>query len=242
MKSFLRSDGVQAFLGWVLGSYLRIVLRTVRWRHENLACVEPVLADGAGGAIALFWHGRIPLCLATAPQWWRKRTRCLVSPSADGEFIARALEMAGFPAIRASSAKKGDSAKARQAVAAIREATAWVKGGGALVVTPDGPRGPNEVIAAGSLQIARRSGQPVYLMGVAAHPAWQVAGTWDKVMFAAPFGRGAVVWEGPLHVPADADDAAVARLIEDWSARLSAATRRAEVLAGRPRIDRPAGR
>ena len=242
MKSFLRSDGVQAFLGWVLGSYLRIVLRTVRWRHENLACVEPVLADGASGAIALFWHGRIPLCLATAPQWWRKRTKALISPSADGEFIARALEMAGFPAIRASSAKKGDSAKARQAVAAIREATAWVKGGGALVVTPDGPRGPNEVIAAGSLQIARRSGQPVYLMGVAAHPAWQVAGTWDKVMFAAPFGRGAVVWEGPLHVPADADDAAVARLIEDWSARLSAATRRAEVLAGRPRIDRPAGR
>ena len=48
----------------------------------------PVLA-GDSGAIALFWHGRIPLCLATAPQWWRKRTRAFVSPSADGEFIAQ---------------------------------------------------------------------------------------------------------------------------------------------------------
>ena len=160
MKTLLRSDAVQAVLGWVLGTYLKLILRTVRWRHENLACVEPVLA-GSSGAIALFWHGRIPLCLATAPQWWRKPTRCLISPSADGEFIARALEMSGFPAIRVSSAKKGDAAKARAAVAAIREATAWVKGGGALVVTPDGPRGPNEVSAAGSLQIARRSGQPV---------------------------------------------------------------------------------
>ena len=65
MKAFLRSDGVQAFLGWVLGTYLRLILRTVRWRHENLAAVEPVLADDARGAIALFWHGRIPLCLAT---------------------------------------------------------------------------------------------------------------------------------------------------------------------------------
>jgi lysophospholipid acyltransferase (LPLAT)-like uncharacterized protein len=232
LKSFLRSDGVQAFLGWVLGTYLRVVLSTVRWRHENVACVEPVLADDTTGAIALFWHGRIPLCLAMAPQWWRKRTRCLVSPSADGEFIARALDMSGFPAIRVSSAKKGDAAKARQAVAAIREAVAWVKSGGALVVTPDGPRGPNEVIAAGSLQIARRSGQPVYLIGIAANPAWQVASTWDKVMFAAPFGRGGVVWEGPLHVPADANDAAIAELIEDWSARLSAATRRAEALVG----------
>ena len=233
MKKLLRSDGVQAFLGWVLGTYLRIVLRTVRWRHENVACVEPVLSDQETGAIALFWHGRIPLCLATAPQWWRKRTRCLVSPSADGEFIAQALSMSGFPAIRVSSAKKGDSAKARQAVAAIREATTWVAGGGALVVTPDGPRGPNEVVQAGALQIARRSGQPVFLMGIAANPAWQLEDTWDRVMFAAPFGRGAVVWEGPLHVPAGAGEAEIAALIEDWSARLSAATRRAEALVGR---------
>ena len=230
MKALLRSDGVQAFLGWVLGTYLRVILRTVRWRHENLACVEPVLADDATGAIALFWHGRIPLCLATAPQWWRKRTKCLISPSADGEFIARALTMSGFPAIRVSSAKKGDAAKARQAVAAIREATSWVKDGGALVVTPDGPRGPNEVIAAGSLQIARRSGQPVFLMGIAAAPATQMRSTGDKVMWAAPFGRGAVVWDGPLHVPPDADEAAIAALVEAWSARLSAATRKAEAL------------
>jgi lysophospholipid acyltransferase (LPLAT)-like uncharacterized protein len=234
LKKLLRSDGVQAFLGWVLGTYLRVVLRTVRWTHENVACVEPVLADDRTGAIALFWHGRIPLCLATAPQWWRKRTRAFVSPSADGEFIAQALAMSGFPAIRVSSAKKGDSAKARQAVAAIREAVAWVADGGALVVTPDGPRGPNEVIAPGALQIARRSGQPVFLMGIAAAPAWQLDKTWDKVMFAAPFGRGAVVWEGPLIVPADADEPAIQALIADWSSRLSAATRRAEGLVGRP--------
>ncbi|MBW8814846.1 MAG: lysophospholipid acyltransferase family protein [Caulobacterales bacterium] len=233
MKAFLRSDGVQAVLGWMLGAYLRLILHTVRWRHENVACVEPVLADDTRGAIALFWHGRIPLCLATAPQWWRKRTRALISPSADGEFIARALAMSGFPAIRVSSAKPGDTAKMRQAVAAIREATNWVKGGGALVVTPDGPRGPNEVIAPGSLQIARRSGQAVFLMGVAASPAAQMASTWDKVMWAAPFGRGVVVWDGPLFVPPDADEAELSRLLKAWSDRLSAATRRAETLVGR---------
>jgi len=240
LKNVLRNDGVQAALGWLLGTYLRLILRTVRWRHENVECVEPVLT-GEAGAIALFWHGRIPLCLATAPQWWRKRTRAFVSPSSDGQFIADALAMSGFPAIRISSAKKGDATKARQAVAAIREAVSWVAGGGALVVTPDGPRGPNEVIAPGALQIARRSGQPVFLMGIAANPAAQLK-TWDKVMFAAPFGRGAVVWEGPLYVPADADDAAVAALLGDWSARLSAATRRAEVLVGRTPVDpRPRG-
>jgi len=235
LKAVLRSDAVQAILGWLLGTYLRLILATVRWRHENLACVEPVLA-GESGAIALFWHGRIPLCLATAPQWWRKRTKALISPSADGEFIARALAMSGFPAIRISSAKKGDAAKARQAVAALREAVSWVDSGGALVVTPDGPRGPNEVIAAGALQIARRSGQPVFLMGIAANPAIQL-NSWDRVMFAVPFGRGAVVWDGPFHVPAEADEAAITALIADWSAKLSAATRRAETLVGRAAVD-----
>jgi lysophospholipid acyltransferase (LPLAT)-like uncharacterized protein len=231
LKKLLRSDGVQAFLGWLLGTYIRVILRTVRWTHENLECVEPVLAGNAG-AVALFWHGRIPLCLATAPQWWRKKTKALISPSSDGQFIATALEMAGFPGIRISTAKPGDTAKARQAVAAFREAINHVAEGGALVVTPDGPRGPNEIIAPGSLQIARRSKQPVFLMGIAASPAMQM-NSWDKIMFAAPFGRGAVVWEGPLYVPPDADEAQVAVLIADWSARLSAVTRRAEALVGR---------
>ncbi|HZZ68977.1 MAG TPA: DUF374 domain-containing protein, partial [Phenylobacterium sp.] len=184
MKKLLRSDAVQNLLGWILGVYIRLILATVRWTHVNLECVEPVLA-GEAGAIALFWHGRIPLCLATAPQWWRKKTKALISPSSDGQFIATALEMAGFPGIRISTAKPGDTAKARQAVAAFREAINHVAEGGALVVTPDGPRGPNEIIAPGSLQIAKRSKQPVFLMGIAASPAMQLAG-WDRMMFAAP--------------------------------------------------------
>ena len=102
MKGLLRRPGVQAVLGWVLATYLKLVLRTVRWRHINVDCVEPVLA-GESGALALFWHGRIPLCLSVAPQWWRKGTRALISPSADGEFIAQALARAGFPAIPATS-------------------------------------------------------------------------------------------------------------------------------------------
>ncbi|MBU2136268.1 MAG: DUF374 domain-containing protein, partial [Alphaproteobacteria bacterium] len=112
MKGLLRRPGVQTFLGWLLAAYLKLVLRTVRWRHVNVDCVEPVLS-GPSGAVALFWHGRIPLCLSVAPQWWRKAgTKALISPSADGEFIAQALERAGFPAIRMSSAKKGDASKA----------------------------------------------------------------------------------------------------------------------------------
>ena len=107
MKRLLRHPAVQAVLGWTLAGYIQLVAATVRWRHENLDCVEPALA-GDGGVLGLFWHGRIPLCLAMSPQWRRKDTRALISPSADGEFIAFAVGRAGFPAIRGSTAKAGD--------------------------------------------------------------------------------------------------------------------------------------
>jgi lysophospholipid acyltransferase (LPLAT)-like uncharacterized protein len=231
VKKLLRSEGLQAFLGWMLAGYLILIRRTTRWRHEGLEKLEPMLA-GDQGALGLFWHGRIPICLGMAEVWWRKeKRRCLVSPSADGEFVALALERAGYPAIRGSSAKKGDSAKARAVVAAFRQAVNWVAEGGILIVTPDGPRGPNEVIASGSLQIAKRTGAPVYLTGLAVKRSMRLD-TWDRVMLAAPFSQGAAVWEGPFHVPPDADEAQIEALVEDLSARLRDATRRAEALCG----------
>lgn len=231
MKKLLRSEGVQAFLGWLLAGYLILIRRTTRWTHQGLEKLEPMLASNQG-ALGLFWHGRIPICLGMAEVWWRKeKRRCLVSPSADGEFVALALERAGYPAIRGSSAKKGDSAKARAVVAAFRQAVAWVAEGGILVITPDGPRGPNEVIATGSLQIAKRTGAPIFLTGLAVKASIRLD-TWDRVMLARPFSRGAAVWEGPFHVPADADEGAIEALVQDLSARLSAATRRAEALCG----------
>lgn len=235
MKKLLRSQGVQAFLGRMLAGYLILIRRTTRWRHEGLEKLEPMLTSDQG-ALGLFWHGRIPICLGMAEVWWKKpKRRCLVSPSADGAFIALALERARYPAIRMSSAKKGDTAKARAAVAAFREAMTHVSDGGILIVTPDGPRGPNEVIAPGALQIAKRTGAPVFLTGLAVSPSIQLD-TWDRVMLAAPFGRGATVWEGPFFVPPDADEPAIQALIADWSALMSAATRRAESLVGH--IDR----
>ncbi len=233
MKGLIRRPWAQAVLGWLLWVVLVVTRRTLRWRHENLDCASEVLKNDAP-CIVLFWHGRIPLALGIAQVWWvRNKLRCMISPSADGEFIAQALARARFPAIRVSSAKKGDTSKARAAVAGFREAVSWLQDGGMLAITPDGPRGPNEVIAAGAIQIAKRSGAPIFLVGVAADPAWRLD-TWDKVMFAKPFGRGATAWEGPFHVPRDIDEPGAASLINDLSGRLSALTRRAEDLASFP--------
>lgn len=236
MKAFLRHPRVQAVLGWMLGTYFQLIRRTTSWQHEGLDAVRPILASEQG-ALTLLWHGRIPIWMGMGQVWLAREKRgCLVSPSADGEFLALALERAGYPSIRMSSAKKGDAAKARAAVAGFRESMVLVNDGGVLLVTPDGPRGPNEVMAPGALQIAKRTGAAVFLTGLAVSPAMRLEDQWDLAMIGWPFGRGAVVWDGPHYVAADADEAEIESLIQDWSARLSAATRRAETLVAQQSV------
>lgn len=221
MKTLMRSDTVQGLLGWIVYVYMALTLHTIRWKRVNEAAVRAVLDTGSP-AIGCFWHGTIALAIAAKPVVTRRQTRILISLSPDGEFVSRAIGRHGMPSIRGSSAKKDKGGKG--GLAAFREALEWLGEGGVLVVTPDGPRGPNRQMQAGAVRMARRSGAPVFLFGLAAHPAKRLD-SWDRTALPRPFGKGAIVWDGPLYPDPDLDDAAVAQA---WSARLTAACDRAE--------------
>lgn len=221
----LRSAWVQATLAWLLAGWLRLCLATIRWRHENREAAEGVW-DAGGGVIVCFWHSRIALSPACWPLDRAQEPRVLVSLSPDGEFIARAVARLGFPAIRGSSAKKAAPDKAKGGAAAFRDVLRWIQGGGGIALTPDGPRGPAERMAEGAVTLARLSGAPVLLVGLAVRPGVKLD-TWDQARLPLPFGRGAIVWDGPSRLKRDAD-AEAARA--EWTARLSAATRRAEAM------------
>lgn len=230
MKAFLRSEVVQGALAWLLAAYLRFALRTTRWTFENREAADAAVAS-PDGIIGCFWHSRIPLGPACREVLKAKPRRVLISLSRDGEFIARAMEKLDFPAIRGSAGKKSDPAKAKGGARALLEALKWVRSGGVMAVTPDGPRGPAEVMQPGVAAMARSTGAPVFLFGLAARPAFRLK-TWDGTRVPLPFGRGSVVFDGPLYAPREADEAALEALRLEWQARLSAATRRAEALVG----------
>jgi lysophospholipid acyltransferase (LPLAT)-like uncharacterized protein len=211
VSRWTRRPGVQRALARVLAGYVRFCVRTTRWRWEGREEAELVWASGEG-VVVCFWHGRL-----------------LVSLSADGEFIAQALDRLGFPAIRGSAAKKTDPAKAKGGAAAFRDALKWIRSGGAMGITPDGPRGPALVMTEGPPMLAGMSGAPALLMGLACRPCIRLK-TWDHTVVPLPFGRGAVVVEGPIRVERETAAAAMEPLARVWSARLTAATERAEAL------------
>ncbi|MBX3479327.1 MAG: lysophospholipid acyltransferase family protein [Caulobacter sp.] len=202
----------------------------MRWTREGQEMAEGVWADHragqVGGAILCFWHGRIPLSPVSWPQapGQRQDMRALISRSSDGEFIALAMQSIGFPAIRGSSKKKSDPGKNKHGEQAFRDMIRWVKDGGGIAITPDGPRGPHEVMQAGTPALARVTGAPVLLVGLACKPAIRL-GSWDGAMIPLPFGKAAMVWDGPLRAAREDDPDALAAA---WGPRLSAVTRRAE--------------
>ena len=219
----LRHPGVQAVLSRVLAGYLRLALRTIRWRSEGRERAEGVW-DAGGGVVVCFQHGRIALSPACWPLDRAQAPRAMISLSADGGFVAAAVERLGFPAIRGSAARPGDPAKSKGGASAFRETLRWIRGGGGIAITPDGPRGPPGAMTDGPPLLARASGAPVLLVGLAARPCLRLR-SWDRHVVPLPFGRGLIVWDGPLAAGRDADPEPLRR---DWRARLQAVTDRAE--------------
>lgn len=226
MKQLVRAAWVQRALAAMFSAYLGWVYATLRWTREGHDRAQGVWTQG-GGAILCFWHARIPL----SPCSWEldsgaQDMRALISRSADGEFIAQSMERLGFPAIRGSRKKMSNPAKEKGGSEALREMVRWVKGGGGVAITPDGPKGPAQVMAEGTPVLAKMTGAPVLLVGLACRPCLRFP-SWDQTVLPLPFGRAAMVWDGPLSIGRDEAPDAVA---VDWTRRLNAVTERAEAL------------
>jgi len=226
VKKLVRTPWVQSALAWLVSAYLSVTLATMRWRFEDRAAADAAVAAPAG-IIGCFWHGRIALAVVCRRVLKRKPRRVMISNSPDGEFIAKTVERLGFPAIRGSSTT--DPRRKRRSVEAFREAVRFLDDGGVVAITPDGPRGPAEMVPEGPVRLAKACGAaPVFLFGLAARPTIGLR-SWDRTQIPLPFGRGCVVFDGPIRV-AEADTIETVRL--ELQTRLNAVQARAEALVG----------
>ncbi len=204
---------------------MRFCFSTIHWTYEGRERAEAVWAAG-GGVLCAFWHSRIGLSPACWDLTRAQPAKALISLSPDGQFIAKAVALQGFPAVRGSSANKDKADAAKGGSRALRDGLKQLKVG-ALAITPDGPRGPARVMAEGLPLMARMSGVPVLFIGMSCKPAVRL-NSWDRALLPLPFGRGAIVYEID-HFPDGGDLAAVAAA---WGERLTAVEARADAITG----------
>ena len=225
----LRNPIIQTILAWTLAQWMRFCFATIRWTHENEAVAEAVWAKG-GGVLCAFWHSRIGLSPACWPLGRAQPAKALISLSADGEFIAKAVARQGFPAVRGSSANKNKTEMAQGGTQALRDGLKQLKVG-ALAITPDGPRGPARQMAEGLPLMAKLSGAPTLFIGLSCSPAIRL-NSWDSAILPLPFGKGAIVWD-VADYPKGAD---LADVVADWTERLNSVEERADAIVGLERV------
>jgi lysophospholipid acyltransferase (LPLAT)-like uncharacterized protein len=144
--------------------------------------------------ILLVWHGRLML----APYFFRKRgMAALVSPSRDGEIIARIAEGWRFRIVRGS----GSHSMVRAWVEMKQE----LGKGGQLIIVPDGPRGPDRRLKPGCLKLAQETGALLVPWSFSAARKRYLR-SWDRFLLFYPFSRIVAIYGHPMAIPATLDE------------------------------------
>ena len=227
LKQLIRSGPFQASIGALLAGYMQLVKSTTRWEVRGLETIEPIWASGQG-VIGCVWHARVLMTIAGWPKTVQPAT-ILISRSPDGEFVARAAKAHRIGVIRGSARNKRKT-KEKGGMAAFRAMVGHVEGGGCMAITPDGPRGPRMRASVGAVRLARATGAP--MMAFAWSTRHRIAfNSWDRFILPLPFGRGVIVWRGPIAVGGDSEDELEAARTQ-LEVELNAATHEADEAAG----------
>jgi lysophospholipid acyltransferase (LPLAT)-like uncharacterized protein len=203
-----------------VGSWaLRLLAATLRLRREEKT-VEPLWATGVP-AIYVVWHARLLLL----PYLYRGRgLRALVSRSEDGAMLSDLVRRFGFVPVRGSSSRGG-----AEGLLSLARA---IKEGHSVVVVPDGPRGPREVLKGGIVALARRTGARVVPVALGASSEWRLR-SWDEFRIPKPFSRCVVRFGEPVLLPRDIDGAGEETARKEIEAALNAVTWRVDEEARR---------
>ena len=138
--------------------------------------------------VIMVWHGKI----FSPPYIFRRRgIMPLVSPSQDGELIARLIDGWGYKIIRGS----GSHMMKRAWVYLKRE----LEAGGEVLIVSDGPKGPDRVLKLGSIKLATETGAVLLPYTFTAARKW-IFRSWDRFEVPHPFSRAAVVYGQPIEI------------------------------------------
>jgi lysophospholipid acyltransferase (LPLAT)-like uncharacterized protein len=203
LKRLGKTRIAQETLGFLLAAYIRLVRRT------NLFDVEPPDIDafiaGETPLIVAMWHGQ-HFMISYA---WPKsipRMAALISRHGDGGANAAALRRLGVAPIRGSGGR-ADRMRRKGGAPAMRDLLRALSEGASVAMTADLPKRPR-VAGLGIVTLARLSGRPIAPVAVVTSRRFDF-NSWDRASLGKPFGRGAIVIGDLIHVPADAEDAAL---------------------------------
>ena len=202
MKKFLFNYVVP----YLLYGVVYLWCATLRMKNLNREA-EDQIKSLTGPYILTLWHGRIFYLfyyLRNRPDYF-----LLISPSADGDLLAKLARLMGYSVIRGSTFKK--------AVPAARSLIRILRGGKRIIIIADGSRGPCCVAQPGSIQLAGITKLSLFPMTFSAKNKVTL-NTWDKFILPLPFTRCSINFGTPINLASRASE----ELIEEKRLELEA--------------------
>ena len=184
--------------GELAGYILDSILATARWDVVGAEHHRRLVQAGQAFVLA-FWHGRL---LPLGHLHRGGGHRMMISLSRDGAYGSALARHWGQVPVRGSSSRRGGPA--------LAEMITLGQAGRSLAFTPDGPRGPREVVKPGPIVAAQRTGLPILPMSAGASQAWYTHG-WDRMLVPKPFALIRVRYGEPFRVQ-EGDDVEAARV------------------------------
>ncbi len=151
--------------------------------------------DQESNIIGCFWHARMIMMFHAWKHSDRSRFHMLISAHRDGRVIAKSIENLGFKTVEGSSRRGGASA--------LVTLKRTLDKGGAIGMTPDGPKGPRMRAKNGAVKAAQMTGRPI-LPVTGSVSFRKVFNSWDRFLLPLPFSRGVILWGTPILVERDA--------------------------------------
>ncbi len=227
-KRFMNMKFVQIILALILAAYMGLVRRTTRWHIDGIDTLTPLQESGQG-FIACAWHSRF---LMTTAGWSKmpQTPHVLISKSRDGHLVAYTSKFLRLGVIRGSRTARFKD-KDKRGAGALREMKQTLNNGDCIFMTPDGPRGPRMRMGEGPLRLAKLSGAPILAYGLSTSRKI-LFNSWDRFMLPLPFGRGQIVFLGPVHVPKDTNNQQLEKLRLHMEDLLNEATQKADIAVG----------
>ena len=199
---------LQTLSSFIAGALLKLLAWTLRVKWEDGGTFY---ARTRKPVILCIWHNRL---LGSILADYRARQRChpvkvLTSASKDGGWLAAMARRFTLGNVRGSSSRRG--------AAALLELSRAVGDGNDIVITPDGPRGPNYHIAPGIIHLAGRTDVIIVPVRVTVDRFLRIGKKWDALWIPKPFARLTLEFLEPLKISDAADS------LEAETARLAAA-------------------
>jgi hypothetical protein len=163
-------------------------MKSCRWEITGAESYRALRKAGRP-VVLLIWHGKI----FVVPFFFRKRgILALVSPSQDGEFVAKLMDGWGYKLIRGSGSHPMKTAW----IEMIKELDA----GGEVMIIPDGPKGPDRIFKPGAVKLAAETGAVMVPFSFSARRR-KILHSWDRFEMFLPFTKIAAVYGEPIEIP-----------------------------------------